>query len=75
MCTGTRKMDASPSGLSLGNILENYAVILWVASEKKSKSNKSLGGKELEINLQCHQVYFWCINGRMRRAEGTCISK
>ena len=55
-------MDASPSGLSLGNILENYPVILWVASEKKSKPNNSLGGKELEINLQCHQVYLWCIS-------------
>ena len=49
---GTRKMDASSSSPSLGNILGNYS----------GKSNKGLGGKELEINLGCHQVYRWCIS-------------
>ena len=49
---GTRKMDVSSSSPSLGNILGNYS----------GKSNKGLGGKELEINLQCHQVYLWCIS-------------
>ena len=37
MCTGTRKMDASPSSPSLGNILGKYS----------GKSNKGLGGMEL----------------------------
>ena len=33
-----------------------------VASEEKDKSNKGLGGKELEINLEYHQVYPWYIS-------------
>ena len=55
--TGMHKMDASPNSPSLGNILENYSDPPRVASEEKGKSNKGLGGKELEINLGCHQVY------------------
>ena len=57
MCIGTRNMDASPSrpsrkllSYTLGGIRE------------KGKSNKSLGGKELKINLVCHQVYPLCIS-------------
>ena len=49
MCPDTRKMDAFPSSPSLGNILGNYS----------GKSKKGLGGKELKINLGCHQVYPW----------------
>ena len=33
-----------------------------VASEEKGKSDKCLGGRELKINLGCHQVYPWCIS-------------
>ena len=30
-----------------------------MVSEEKGKSDKGLGGKELEINMGCHQVYPW----------------
>ena len=59
---GTWKMDASPSSPSLGNILGNYSAPPQVASEEKGKSNKGLGGKKLEINLGCCQLYTWCIS-------------
>ena len=55
--TGMHKTDASPRSPSLGNILENYSAPPRVASEENGKSNKGLGGKELEISLRCHQVY------------------
>lgn len=44
VCTDTRGTDAS-QGPSLGSILGNYS----------GKSSKGLGGKELAINLGCHQ--------------------
>ena len=53
-CAQARKMDASPSSPSLGNIPGNYSVTPQVASEEKDKSNKGCGGVELEINLGCH---------------------
>ena len=80
MCIGTRKIDTSPRGLSLGNILENYPVILWVPSEEKSKSNKSLGHKTFFHKKSiCDAIRSTSgasqppINSRMRRTEGTCI--
>ena len=47
MCIGTRKMDASPTSTSLGGIPKSYSTPPQVASEEKGKSNKSLGGMEL----------------------------
>ena len=41
---------------------ENCSAPLQVASKEKGKSNKGLGGKELEINCGCHQAYPWCIS-------------
>ena len=56
------KMDASPSSPSLGNIPKDYSAPPWVVSEEKGKSNEDLGGKELEINLGCHQIYPLCFS-------------
>ena len=58
MCPDTHDMDASPTGTSLGDILESSPASPWVASEKrenqrkgkikeKRKSKKGLGGLEL----------------------------
>ena len=53
----------SPIGLlSLGGIPEGYFAALWVASEEEWKSDTGFNGKELNINLGCHQVYPWCIS-------------
>ena len=41
---------------------ESYSAPPQVASEEKGTSNKGLGGKELEINLGCHQVYPWYVS-------------
>ena len=62
MCTGTQKMDTSPSSPSLGVILEGYSAVLQVASEEEQKSDKGLDGEELDITLGCHRVYHWCIS-------------
>ena len=62
MYVGTRNTDASPRSPSLGNILGNYSAPPQVASEEMGKSNTGVGGKELDINLGCHQVYPWCIS-------------
>ena len=40
-------MDASPTNTSLGGIPKSYSTPPRVASEEKGKSNKSLGGMEL----------------------------
>ena len=47
MCTGRGKTDASPSSPGLGNISKDYSAPLRAASEEDKKSNKGLGGKEL----------------------------
>ena len=62
MCTDTQKMGVSPSGLSLGDILEGYSALPQVTSEEEQKSGKGFNGEELDINLGCHQVYPWCIS-------------
>ena len=59
---GPCRMDASPSSLSLGNILESYSAPTWVSSEEEGKLNRGRGGKDLKINLGCHQVYPCCIS-------------
>ena len=41
---------------------ESYTASPQVVSVEKGKSNKGLGGMELEITLGCHQVYSWCIS-------------
>ena len=51
---------------------ESYTASPQVVSVEKGKSNKGLGGMELEINLGCHQVYSWCISTlpRWQNLEG-----
>ena len=44
-------------GVAWETFQESYSAPPQVASEEKGTSNKGLGGKELEINLGCHQVY------------------
>ena len=44
-------------GVAWETFQESYSAPPQVASEEKGKSNKDLGGKELEINLECYQVY------------------
>ena len=73
-------MDTYPSSPSLGNIPENYSSPTRVASKEKGKLNKGRGGKELKINLGCHQVYLDAsppfLSGRTRRDElGACVGK
>ena len=62
MCTGTKKMDVFPSGLSLGDIPEGYSVLPRVAPEEKGKSRQGFNGEKLDITLGCHQVCPWCIS-------------
>ena len=56
-CTGTQVMNVSPSGLSLGGILEGYSDCTLGGIRGKQGFN----GEELDISLGCHQVYPWCI--------------
>ena len=65
MCMGTWKMDVSSSNPSLDNIPEKLLCSTLGGIRGKGKSSKGLGGKELEINLRCHQVYPWCISTRL----------
>ena len=55
-------MDASPRSLAWKALWENYSAPPLVASEEKVKSNQGLGGKELDVNLGCYQVYSWCVS-------------
>ena len=63
-------------GVAWETFQESYSAPPQVASEEKGKSNRGLGGKELEIHLGCHQVYPWCLHDRTGRDEYTaCVSK
>ena len=42
MCTGTKKMDVFPSGLSLGDILEGYSAPPWWHQRKRGNQDKVL---------------------------------
>ena len=61
MWIGTWKMDTSPSSTSLGGIPKSYSVPPWVASEEKGKSNKGLGGMELNQSGMPSGLP-WCIS-------------
>ena len=62
MYIGTRNMDTSPRSPTFGNIPANYSAPPQVASEEMGKPNTGVGGKELDMNLGCRQVYPWCIS-------------
>ena len=49
-------MNVSPSGLSLGGILEGYSDCTLGGIRGKQGFN----GETLDINLGFHQVYPWC---------------
>ena len=59
---GTWNTDASHSSPSLGNIPGQLLCYTLGGIREEDKSNKDLGGRELEINLGCHQVYPWFIS-------------
>ena len=56
-CTGTQVMNVSPSGLSLGGILEGYSD----CTPGGIRGKQGFNGEELDISLGCHQVYPWYI--------------
>ena len=56
-CTGTQVMNVSPSGLSLGAILEGNS-----DCTPGGIRDQGFNGEELDISLRCHQVYPWCIS-------------
>ena len=47
MCTGRGKTDASPSSPSWETFQEDYSAPTRVVSEERGKSNKGVGGEEL----------------------------
>ena len=51
-------MNISPSGLRLGGIPEGYSD----SSPGGIRGKQGFNGEELDISLECHQVYPWCIS-------------
>ena len=56
-CTGSQVMNVSPSGLSLGSILEGYSD----CTPGGIRGKQNFNGEELDVSQGCHQVYPWCI--------------
>ena len=50
-------MNISPSGLSLGGILEGYSD----CTPGGIRGKQGFNGEELDVSQGCHQVYPWCI--------------
>ena len=80
MCTGTKKMDVFPSGLSLGDIPEGYSAPPWWHQRKR--------GNQAKVLMVRNWTSIWDairstpgaspphLGGRARRDEyGTCIAK
>ena len=78
--TRNTQVDASPSSPGLGSIPKDCSAPPWAVSEETGNPNEGLGGKELEINLGCHQVYRCAsplhLGGRTGRREwGACAGE
>ena len=50
--------NVSPTGLSLGDILEGYSD----CTPGGMRGKQGFNGEELDSSQGCHQVYPWCIS-------------